>query len=569
MAGTTSQPDAARADPAWLLRLGEQFLPLLLSNMQDIIHVLDDRGLIRYITPSVEQILGYAPEELVGQPAGAIVHPDDVSVADAAFEYALQHPGSTRRLELRLRHADGSWRVIEMYGRSYVEASGVPGAIVTTRDITELRGVEGERRDLLELERAAREAAEAAERRAAFLADVSSVLDASLDYHLTLTNLARLLVPQLADYCLIDEVEDDGGTRRVAIAHIDPQKEKFLLRNDRNPPDADPDQRPVVKVVRTRESRLVPEVTEAVLRALARTPERRRILERLALRSFMMVPLIARDRTLGAITLVSAESGRRYGPADLELAEEVARRAALSVDNARLYGRSQQATRAREEVLAVVSHDLRNPLATILLNSSAMIETGKDRFSRGELDQLEWIARSSEKMNNLIEDLLEIARAESGHLTLHRRALEADDLIADARAVLELPAQQKQLHLILESVSPVGRVLADRERVLQVFANLIGNAIKFTPPGGSIALIAAGAPGAVQFSVRDSGAGIAQNDLSHIFDRYWQARRTARGGTGLGLAIARGLVEAHGGQIWAESTVGAGSTFHFTLPSIE
>lgn len=559
--------DSAAPHPLTLMRLGQQYFPLLLANIQDVIHVLDDAGTICFITPSVKQVLGVSAEEMLGRTASHWVHPGDLQEVSAAFEADLTTPGSTRQMEIRLRHANGTWRDIEMHTTTYRDPSGRPGAVVTSRDVTELRQVEQERRQLLARERAAREAAEAAERRAAFLAEVSGVLDTSLDYNVTLSSLARLLVPALADYCLIDEVEEDGGTRRVAFAHVDPDKEKLLLRRDRNPPDADPASRPVVRVVRTGEPLLVPEVGEAELSALARDPQRRAILEQLALCSYMMVPLVARERTLGALTLVSAESGRHYGTADLALAEEVARRAALSVDNARLFGQSQQATRAREDVLTVVSHDLKNPLTTILLTASSMMDAASSEgLAPGQREQLDWIARSSEQMSHLIHDLLEVARAESGHLDLDRHLLDADDLIAEAHSRFLLPAKQKQVELKHLHRAPGVRVLADRERVLQVFANLIGNSIKFTPPGGAITLGAAATAGTVTCSVSDTGPGVEPDDLAHIFDRYWQARRTVRGGTGLGLAIARGIVVAHGGSIWGESTPGEGSTFYFTLP---
>jgi PAS domain S-box-containing protein len=517
----------------------------------------------------VERVLGYPPESMVGRAAPEMVHPDDLQAVSDAFFEDIERPGSERRMEIRLLHADGSWRHVDVHSRTFRDETGAVGAVVSTRDITELREVEAERSLLFTAERTAREVAEAAERRAAFLARVSEVLDASFHYHHTLAELARLLVPALADYCLIDEVEPDGGTRRVALAHIDPEKEKLLLRNDRNPPDADPRSRPVVRVVRTGIPLLVPEVTPSGLRTLARTPHRRAILEKLALRSYMMIPLIARDRTLGALTLVSSESGRRYGPADLELAGEVARRAALSVDNARLYGQSQQATRAREEVLAVVSHDLVNPLSTILLTATSMMQTAADRLTDAERDQLEWIARSSEQMNHLIQDLLEVARAESGHLSLDRRSIAADELTQEAYSNFLLPAQQHRVRLECEGSGEGVHVLADRKRVLQVFANLLGNAIKFTPPEGRVLIHSRVNPGAVTFTITDSGAGIEPVDLAHIFDRFWQAKRSSSGGAGLGLAIARGIVEAHGGRIWADSAVGEGSAFHFTLPTID
>jgi signal transduction histidine kinase len=293
------------------------------------------------------------------------------------------------------------------------------------------------------------------------------------------------------------------------------------------------------------------------------------------------VPLIARGRTLGTLTLASTRlSERRYGEADLAFAEQVAHRAALALDNARLYGEAQRAIQARERVLAFVSHDLRNPLATVLLNASMLLEQvaeGEDGPSGagGLREQLGWIMRSSEQMNRLIQDLLEVTRIEAGRLRLERTALDVAVLLAEAGALFAALASEKEIALEIDvaSAAALPPVWADRERLHQVLSNLIGNALKFTLRGGWVRLRAeaeaeGGDAGGVRFVVEDGGIGIEADQLPHLFDPYGPGRRGARGGVGLGLAIARGILEAHGGTLAVESTPGQGSTFSFTIPAV-
>lgn len=423
--------------------------------------------------------------------------------------------------------------------------------------------------EALRREREARAAAEQAERRAAFLAEVGMVLDDALDYETAFQKLVRLTIPRLADYCLIDEMEADGGTRRIARAHVDPEKQKVLWDRVRHAPEADPDHHPIMKVIGRGQSVLVGEVTDEVIDTIAHDASHRVILtEVLRLHSFMIVPLVARGRVLGLITFAFSDSGRRYGPAELALAEEMARRAALAIDNARLYGQAQQAVRAREGVLAVVSHDLRNPLAAILLNTSTVLELSTE----GTLDP--WVAESLRQTialvsqsNRLIEDLLDVSRAANGGITLIRAPLDLRDLALRAERMLQPLARDRGLSLSFTLPDAPVPVHADGDRVLQVLSNLVGNALKFTPQGGRVEVAVEGGRGCARVSVRDTGVGIAADELEQVFDPFRQAGDGDRRGVGLGLPIARGIVEAHGGRISAASEPGAGSRFTFTLPA--
>ena len=422
----------------------------------------------------------------------------------------------------------------------------------------------------LERERAARAHAEAGERRYAFLAEVSSLLDASLDYETSFQKLARLVVPSLADYCLIDEAEPGGGLRRIAKAHVDPAKEAILYTNTYHPPvsaEEDLSRHPVLRVIRTGLPLLVTDVGEEMVQRIAHDDDHRARLRVLDLRSYIIAPLAARGRVLGAITLAAAvESGRRYRAPDVAMAEEVARRAALAIDNARLYTLAQQAIRARDGVLEVVSHDLRNPLASILLNASMLLEMEAGEPRPAAEEHLRQIVCAVEQTNRLITDLLDISRLEaSGALALERLPVDGRTLVNAAARLLQPLATARGVRLIAEAGGPPLPVYADADRVVQVLSNLIGNAVKFTDPGGEVRVSAERGAHEQCFAVSDTGIGIPAEHQAHVFDRFRQVGRDRRG-VGLGLPIARGLVEAHGGKIWVESQTGAGTTVYFTLP---
>jgi signal transduction histidine kinase len=351
----------------------------------------------------------------------------------------------------------------------------------------------------------------------------------------------------------------------VAVAHVDPEKERtLLLRDVYNPPDADPERRPVLRVVRSGEPVLVPEVTDEVLERLSvDSAHRERFVEN-PLRSFLIVPLTARGRTLGVITLAYSDSGRHYGAADLAVAQEVARRAALAIDNARLYREAREAVRARDSVLGVVSHDLRNPLTAVLLNADAILTSDADipAWAREGLDM---IVRSAEGMERLIRDLLDVARIEAGQLRVVAEPHNPGMLVRDAVELFTPLAEEKRVTLLAVAPDVPTPVMVDRDRVMQVFNNLVGNAVKFTPPDGMVTVgTEPEEGGTVRFWVRDTGPGIPESDFPRLFDRFWQGDG-GRVGAGLGLPIAKGIVDAHGGRIWVESAPGAGSTFHFTV----
>ncbi|HWK88587.1 MAG TPA: HAMP domain-containing sensor histidine kinase, partial [Longimicrobium sp.] len=261
------------------------------------------------------------------------------------------------------------------------------------------------------------------------------------------------------------------------------------------------------------------------------------------------------------------DSGRDLGPAELTLVQELARRASMAIENARLFRETQAATAARDEVLAIVAHDLRNPLSTILMASELVYDQLTAPERAGERKHLGMIRRNAERMNRLIGDLLEVKRVESGRLVVEPRPADVCPMITEAMEMLQPMAAAATLALVPCTADGLPAVRADPVRIQQVLSNLVGNAIKFTPAGGLIEVRAQphGA-GAVRISVADSGPGIAPDQLPQVFGRFWQGGHRDRLGVGLGLAICKGIVEAHSGEIWVESVLGQGTTFAFWLP---
>ena len=401
----------------------------------------------------------------------------------------------------------------------------------------------------------ARASAEREERRAAFLSAAGQELAASLDYEQTIHVLARLMVPNLAEMVVIDVAEEESTRfRRVAVLHRNPEDQARFdpqigtLRHEI--PEA------IVRIMQGGEPALIP----------ASSPFSEYITEEVegSGRTLIFMPLVSRGQMIGLAGAMSPEAKPFTGD-DLALFVELGRRASLAIDNARLYLESQQAVRTREEVLAIVSHDLRNPLSAVSLGASLirMSSTLHD----DDREQVETIEAAARRMNRLIADLLDVTRLEGGkRLPIEVSPVEPAQLLREAEELFRAQANAAAVTLECELAEPLPAVRADRHRVMQVLSNLIGNSLKFTPPDGWVRVRARLSGDEVAFSISDTGPGIPKENLGDIFSPYWQAKRAERLGAGLGLAIARGIVEAHGGRIWVESEPGRGTDFTFTLP---
>jgi PAS domain S-box-containing protein len=508
---------------------------------------------IDFVSDHVEQMLGYTVEEWLSTPNFwlSIVHPDDRERA-AVEAHAIFESRTGGTSEFRWLGKDG--RVVEVSAQSVVirDERGEPvGMRGVTLDITERKRAEG---------------------RLGFLAEAGEMLASSLDFETTLERLARLAVSALADYCLIDMVGDDGEVRRVATAHADPAHEAAVSGLRRFPPDMSKHEG-VSKVLRTGQTEFVPLVTQERLRSITRNVEHRELLERLGLKSFMTVPLVTRERVTGALTLALTGAGRAYTPADVSFAEELARRAALAIENARLYGRAQEVNRAKDEFLATLSHELRTPL-TPVIGWTHMILSG--RLGPSDVVQgMHVIDRNSQALSRLINDLLDMSSILSGKMKIERAPVEIDAVVREAFETVRPHAESRGVALELfadERPVPAAVVNGDRTRLVQVFWNLLHNAVKFSARGGRVRVRVEGTGGAARVHIEDNGQGITPEFLPHVFERFRQAdmgTTRAHGGLGIGLALVKSFVEAHGGRVEAASPgAGRGSSFVVSLPAL-
>jgi PAS domain S-box-containing protein len=345
-----------------------------------------------------------------------------------------------------------------------------------------------------------------------FLAMVSGALSGTLDLDETLESVVRLPVPSLADGCDLKVIDDSGRT--MTLSHG-----------------------------RSRESADAPPGGEAI----------------------QVLPLLARGQEVGVLTLIRADATRGQDSSDLLIAENFAARAALAIDNARLYHAAQHATRVRDEVLGVVSHDLRNPLSVIAMCSRVLIDSPPAE-EPGKRDLARTINEATAWMSRMIQDLLDVSAIDAGVLSVVLVPEEIGPILERSVGLFTRTAADRGVGMSLDVAASLPLIRADAERLVQAIANLVGNAVKFTPAAGRVAISARSVSDGLEVLVEDTGRGISAEDLPHIFDRYWHSRGSS-GGTGLGLAIAKGIVEAHGGQLNVTSVMNIGSKFQILLPT--
>jgi signal transduction histidine kinase/CheY-like chemotaxis protein len=401
-----------------------------------------------------------------------------------------------------------------------------------------------------------------------FLAEASSILAGSLDYDTTLASVARLAVPTIADWATVDMLMPDGRLRRLAVAHVDPRKVELAHDVERRFPTDMDAQAGIANVLRTGKAELVPEITDAHLVASIKDAELLGIIRALGLRSTICVPLRSTGRVVGAMTLFSAESNRRYTEEDLRLAEDIARRASMAIENAVLYRAAEEANRSKDDFLAMVSHDLRAPLNAIV-GWVQMLRAGGLSDAR-RAHALEVVERNARAQSQLIEDLLDVSRIVSGKLRVDAQPVDLGVVVEAAIETVRPAATGKGVALLHDVEPGTASVMGDPERLQQVVWNLLANAVKFSSRGMSVRVTVRRVAELVEVVVRDEGQGIEAGFLPYVFERFRQADTSASrptGGLGLGLAIVRNLVELHGGTVTAASDgIGRGATFTVSLP---
>jgi PAS domain S-box-containing protein len=545
------------------LQSERDFVSTVLDTVGCLVLLLDMDGQVVLFNHACERLTGYEFEVIKGRDFWQFCLPEEQREAARSEFLRTKVGGQSPEMENEWITRDGERRVISWH-YTPLAGNGHPGefVIVTGNDVTERKRSE----DARIREQAGRFAAEAAQQRATLLADVSTFLASSLDNPLTLSKLIQFLTPALADWCIAYELQRGGHFQPVAVSHSDPSRLELAQRLLTPRQNVDTTQHWIGRVVRTCRSELVNEVTEAEIVSLGIRPEDSDVLTELGVESLMLVPLLSQGEVKAVIILVG-NALHRFGPADLSLAEDIARRAALTMDNARLYHEAHDANRAKDEFLATVSHELRTPLNAILGWTRLLREESLDKETVRRA--LETIERNGKSQAQLIEDILDASRIITGKLRLISEPVELTNVFHAALEGIRPTANAKGI-LLEESLDYPYRIMGDADRLQQIASNLLTNAIKFTPKGGRVHIKLERIHSSIQLSISDTGKGINPEFLPHVFDRFTQAEQTssrAHGGLGLGLAIVRTLVELHGGNVHVESEGdGKGSTFFVNLP---
>jgi PAS domain S-box-containing protein len=527
----------------------QQIERLFESNILGIYYA-DERARITGANDAFLAMLGHGREALEhGELNWAELTPPGWEEADQRAMVELATTGACAPYEKEFRRGNGR-RVPVLAGSALLPGSNASVGFVL--DLTERKRAEG---------------------RARLLAEAGSALSESLDYAETLRSLLHLTVPRLADYGLVFELQEGPRLGQVALLHIDPGQHEVLRRLGEifgslpeNPASI------LWQAARRGESLLVPSVNLDMARSVQPHPDMLAAWRRLNPRSFLSVPLAARGEVLGVMLLATSDvSGRFFGPDDLELAEGLASRAALAIDNARLYGRAEAASKAKDHFLAALSHELRTPLTPVLLRVAALARS-PDLPEKLRAD-LRMIQRNVELEAKLIDDLLDLTRVSRGKLSLHFEATDVHALLEHVVAICSEGIEVRSLGIDLEPGAAERHVWADSARLQQVFWNLIKNAVKFTPMGGRIRVITANPrPGRIEIAVIDPGIGIAPEDLPRLFNAFEQGNpeiTRSFGGLGLGLAICKALVDQHGGVLTGLSPGrGQGATFTVSLATV-
>ena len=522
-------------------------LAAIVESSDDGIIGMNLDGTITAWNQAAERMYGYTAAEAVGQSIRIIV-PEDRGEEESAVLERIRRGERVEHFEtVRCRRDRTCVPVSLTLSPIRDEAGNVVGASKIARDISQQKR---------------------ASQRAAFLAEVGLVLGASLEYLATLKTVANLAVPSIADWCAVDILTDERKLERLAVAHVDPAKIDLARMIRARYEDPNSPHSPAY-VVRRGTPVLLKEVPDEMIVATAKGDEERIALIRsLGLRSYMIVPLMARGRTLGALTFATAESGRLYTEDDFRFAQDVAFRAALAVDNARAYNDAQAANRLKDEFLATLSHELRTPLNAILgysrILQSGMLSADKHAHA------LQTVERNATSLTHIVEDILDVSRIVSGKIRLNVQPVDLPTVVSDAIETVMPAADAKQIRVQTILDSPAAPISGDPDRIQQIVWNLVSNAVKFTPKHGVVQVRLERVNSHVEIVISDTGIGIAPDFLPHIFERFRQADSGStreHAGIGLGLAIVRHLVELHGGTIQAASDgPGKGSTFRVRLP---
>jgi len=529
-------------------------LAAIVETSDDAIVSKDLNGIVLSWNQAAERMFGYTAEQMIGSSIRVIIPAERQAEEDTVLA-AIRAGNRVEHFETVRRARDGRLVPVSLTVSPVLDANGkVIGASKIARDISDRKIAE---------QQAAR-----ASQRDTFLAEATVTLTSSVDYEQTLRALCRLAVPYLADYAAFDVVNLEGVETRAAAVHIFPEKAVFAenLRTHDQDHEAPAGSQ---HLIRARAPVVIRDVTDEMVIASARgDKERLARIRAFGATAYLRVPIVSSERLLGALTLANTESGRHFSDEDVRVAQDLATRAALSIETAQSYQQLQSANRLKDEFLATLSHELRTPLNAVL-GYAKMLQSGAIAPERVP-QALEVIDRNATSLAQIVEDVLDVSRIVLGKAKLNVQPTDVVAVVEDAVATVTPAVDAKGIQLKRALGHGTAMVLGDHGRLQQVVWNLLSNAVKFTPSGGRIDVKVRQDAVNAEIVISDTGIGFASSFKPHVFERFSQAESgTTRihGGLGLGLAIARHIVEMHGGTIHAESAgEGKGATFSVRLP---
>jgi PAS domain S-box-containing protein len=523
------------------------YYAILVEHMPDAVVTTDTNFIIRGWNPGAEQLYGWTAAEALGRSAPDLLQTAFVTgeAHRQAWNAAFSQAGSWRG-EIIQRRKDGTpVRIAAAFTQVRDEGGNILGVTEINRDVSAQYYLEENLR---------------------FLAEASKILSSSLDYRTTLATVAQLGVPRIADWCAVDILSETGAIEQLAVTHVDPEKVAWARAlRDANPPDPNAPTG-VPNVLRTGQSEYIPVITEELILAAVKNEEELALVRKIGFSSVMIVPLRVQERTIGALSFVAAESGRHYSAADLAFAEEVANRAALAVENARLYEEAQRAIATRDAFMSLAAHELKTPVTSLKMYTQVLRRQAVRQGEAAAAERFEKMDRQIDKLTGLINDLLNVARIQGGRLEYVDEAVDLNAVVREAVETIQPTTARHRIDVVGEVERPVW---GDSERLGQVVTNLLTNAIKYSPRADRVIVRLSAAADRATIRVQDFGIGMAPEQQQRIFEQFYRASdpyEKTYPGLGLGLYLASEIVKRHGGAIAVQSERDAGATFTVSLP---
>lgn len=527
------------------LKRSEERFRTLIQQSADAIQLLNKNGEIMYTSDSIKRVLGYTPSEIRGQNALPYLHPEDLPRFMEAFQKLLKLPGGEASLTYRVRHKNGSWQWIEATSVNHIDNPAIQAIVGNFRNITKRKNAE-------ECEK--------------YLEQITAQLNASLDYKTTLQNICKMLVPYFADYIRIVLISDSNHLEEVAAYHTDPKKSKLvkkLFESYRNHPHADFG---VLHIIQSGKPEIIEKVTQDMIPDGKSSKTIQRVTSKLQLTSYIGVPLKLKKTVVGVITFSLTGSERIYTKEDLHFSEEIASRIVYAIENARLFAQAKKTISLRDDFISLASHELKTPLTSLKIYIQSL---DRQFEKRGDLTYSQYFQKinlQTNKLTQLVNDLLDISKIRQGKLEYTMETLDINRLVTDTVSTLSEISKQ---HVILVTGEIRKAVYADPYRIAQVLTNLLTNAMKYSPHADKIIVSLLQDEAQAKIAVQDFGIGIDPKDQKKIFAQFYRVSNSLEKtfpGLGMGLFISHEIIKRHSGLIQVDSQKGKGSIFSFTIP---